>query len=349
MLLERVERRQHVVRTEAERPCEHLARDRPERLEAASHELAQRNLAIDGARSAEDGELLGRDRTRQRELDVGQPLGADPYGAGTRQLDDGRAPVGSQAFEQRRPNRALRRRHETEQHQRIVQLVGIQHRRPGFTAHALDRFGVELAELGRLLRRHVAAGLHRERAPLLGRRVVEERVGLGAEDLLRERRRARELAANDFDFAGLDTLQHLHEAFDVHRRGQAVLERLLDERVVGNLAIAAGQVLGAGKLIGEHRRQQILRVHALKLRGLLLAVTEPPHGERDARVPAPVHAEQRRIEDRLRQHVPHRFARKVTRDVLEREAVHGAEREHDRVLERRGLELEVEAPAKPLA
>ena len=161
-----------------------------------------------------------------------------------------------------------------------MQLVGIQHRRPRFAAHALDRLGVELAELGRLLRRHVAARLHGERAPLLGRRVVEERVRLGAEDLLRERRRARELAANDLDLAGLDALEHPHEAFDVHRRRQAILERLLDERMVGNLAIAAGQVLGAGELIREHRRQQILGVHALELRGLLLAVAEPPHGER---------------------------------------------------------------------
>ena len=119
--------------------------------------------------------------------------------------------------------------------------------------------------------------------------------------------------------------------------------------MVGNLAIAAGQVLGARELIREHRRQQILGVHALELRGLLLAVAEPPHGERRARVPAPVHAEQRRVEHGLRQHVAHRLAREVTRDVLEREAVHGAEREHDRVLERRGLQLEVEAPAEALA
>src|SRR5690606_22367590 len=34
---------------------------------------------------------------------------------------------------------------------------------------------------------------------------------------------------------------------------------------------------------------------------------------------------------------------------LEREAVHGAERKHDRILERRGLKLEIEAPAEALA
>ena len=47
------------------------------------------------------------------------------------------------------------------------------------------------AELGRLLRRHDSGAPARPACALLGRRVVEERVRLRAEDLLRERRRAR--------------------------------------------------------------------------------------------------------------------------------------------------------------
>ena len=119
--------------------------------------------------------------------------------------------------------------------------------------------------------------------------------------------------------------------------------------MIGNLAIAARQVLGARELIREHGRQQILGVHALELRRLLLAVAKTAHGERRARVPAPVDAEQRRVEHGLRQHVAHGVAVQVVHDLLEREAVHGAERQHDRVLERGGLQLEVEASAKALA
>ena len=49
------------------------------------------------------------------------------------------------------------------------------------------------------------------------------------------------------------------------------------------------------------------------------------------------------------EHVADRIAREVARDLVEREAVHRAERDHDRVLERRGLELEVESAAEALA
>ncbi len=47
---------------------------------------------------------------------------------------------------------------------------------------------------------------------------------------------------------------------------QAIVERLLHERVIGNLAVAAGEVLRAGELVREHRRQQVLGVPALELR-----------------------------------------------------------------------------------
>ncbi len=220
---------------------------------------------------------------------------------------------------------------------------------PRFKAHTLDRLAVELTELRGLLCVHEAARVHGERAAFLGRRVVEERVGLRAQYLLRERRRARELAAQHLNLTGLDSLQQQLDAVDVHRSREAIGERLHDERVIRYFAVPARQVLGARDLIREYGRQQVLRVHALELRRRLLAVAEPPHRKRDRRVPAPVRAEQRRVEDRLREHVADGRAREVTRDFVEREAVHRAERDHDRVLERRGLELEIEAAAETLA
>ena len=109
LLLEREERRQHVGGREAERLRQRFGRHGAERLEAAAHELAQRRVAIlDGA--ADDGEPLGGDRARERDVDLGQPLRGDPHGAGARQLDDGRAAVGAQALEHRRPRGAFPRR-----------------------------------------------------------------------------------------------------------------------------------------------------------------------------------------------------------------------------------------------
>ena len=143
----------------------------------------------------------------------------------------------------------------------------MRHVGPGFAPHPVDRIGVELAELRRLLGAQEAARLHSERAPLLGRRIVEERVRLRTQDLLRQRRRARELAAQDVDLSRLDALEQPDEALDVHRTRQAIGERLRHERMIRNLAVAARQILGARELVREHGRQQIFRVRALELRG----------------------------------------------------------------------------------
>jgi hypothetical protein len=43
---------------------------------------------------------------------------------------------------------------------------------------------------------------------------------------------------------------------------QAVVERLRDQRMVGDFALA-DDVLQARDLVGEHRRQQVLRLHPL--------------------------------------------------------------------------------------
>ena len=100
------------------------------RLRTSSRSAASRSTAPAPPRTAS---CSAGDRARQRELELGQPLGADPHAC--RHVGSSTTvarPVGAQALEQRRPRRALAGRHETEQHQRVVQLVGIQHRRPRF-------------------------------------------------------------------------------------------------------------------------------------------------------------------------------------------------------------------------
>ncbi len=86
--------------------------------------------------------------------------------------------------------------------------------------------------------RKIPARLHGERAALLGRRVVEERVRLRAENFLRERRRARELAAHDFDFARFDALEQARTRPSMSMFTlRQVVERLLHERVIGDVAV----------------------------------------------------------------------------------------------------------------
>ena len=79
----------------------------------------------------------------------------------------------------------------------------------------------------------------------------------------------------------------------------------LHQRMIGN-ANLAGQILGAGGLIGEDAGQQIVGAHALDRRWNLAAAGESRHSQRARGVPFPARAEHGRIEQRLRQHMLHR-------------------------------------------
>jgi hypothetical protein len=70
-------------------------------------------------------------------------------------------------------------------------------------------------------------------------------------------------------------------------------------------------------------------------------------GARD--VPAPARGEHRRDEQRLHEQRAHAVRVQVVEHLREREAVLWPERDHDRVLAGRGLQLEAEAAAEALA
>ena len=229
-----------------------------------------------------------------------------------------------------------------------MQLVGALRLRPHLRAHRVDGGGVERAEIGGGLGIEPAARQHRLRAPLLERRVVEERVRPGVERLLRERRRFGDVASEQCQLSGAHAAQQILEMRQVHRLFEAVGERLLDQRMIGHLAIA-GEVLGAGELIGKHHRHQVVGVHALELRRHAASAAVAQHRQRAVRVPAPAHAPHRRVEQRLHQHVAHGLGVEVGEHLLEREAVGDAERQHDGVLGGGGLQLEVELAAEALA
>ena len=219
--------------------------------------------------------------------------------------------------------------------------------RPGLVADAGDRVGVELAEVVGAVRIGVAPVLHRLRPALLDRRVVEEGVGRALSASAASGEGAGRSRAIDLDRARLDAAQHASQPVGVHRVVEAVAHRLRDQRVVGHLAVA-GEVLGAGDLVREDRREQVLRAHALQLRRDLLAAAKRGSASAVVAFQRQRTREQRRVEQRLHEHVERGRRVQVARDLVEREAVAGREREDDRVLGRRGLELEVEAAAEAL-
>ncbi len=190
--------------------------------------------------------------------------------------------------------------------------------------------------------------MHSLGAALFQRRIVEERVRPRVQRLGRERRRRRQIARQHTHAAVLDAAQQLQPAVAVHRLVQAIVQRLRDQRVFGNLALA-DQILRTGDLVGEHRGQQIFQLHPLQRRGDLAPAAEARQGQRVGGIPAPAHAEQRRVQQRLHQQLQRRRRMQSARDLFQREAVPGRQRQHDRVLGGRRLQFEIEDAADALA
>ena len=142
-----------------------------------------------------------------------------------------------------------------------MQLLGILRIGPCLRAHPFDRFRIEAAKLGSALRILPAPGHDGLGPPFLQRRVVEVGVGPRRQRLQRERRGLRQIAGNNADIAGFEPRQKPLEPFDIHRLVQAVEDRLVGQGMVGDLALA-GEIFGAGDLVGEDRRDQILGLHA---------------------------------------------------------------------------------------
>ena len=237
---------------------------------------------------------------------------------------------------------------EAEPDQAVVQLVGVRDVRPGFGPDARDRLGIEPAEVGRVLRCEPAPAHHRLGPPLLERRIIEIGVRPCGQHLGGEWRGLGKITGDDADGARLEPAEKAFQGFDVHRIVQAIGDRLADQRVVRDLALA-DQILGAGDLVGKDRRDQVFGFHARELRRHLPTATETRQRQRHARDPAPARDEHRRVEHRLDQQRPDRGGVQVARDLGQLEAVRRGEREHDVVLGSRGLQLEVELATEALA
>ena len=235
--------------------------------------------------------------------------------------------------------------HQAEQ--RVVHLLGVAGVRPGFLGDPRDGVGVQRAQVSRALGQRPTQA-HGSRAAFLDRRVVEVGVGLAAHDLMRHRRGLDGVPGVQPDLTRLDALQDANQLRQVHRLGEAVLHRLLDQGMVRHLQ-GAGDVLLAAHLLGEHGGQQIVRSHALEIGRHALPAALPSHRQRTRDVPAPAGREQRHVENRLLERFRDIDRGDVAKGLLEGKRVLRTQRKQDRVVVGRRLQLEVEAHAKPLA
>src|SRR3546814_5731084 len=105
---------------------------------------------------------------------------------------------------------------------------------------------------------------------------------------------------------------------------QAILKRLMDERMIRHFTIA-GQIVLAGDRVRERVRQQVFGVRALPLRRYALAVAIARNGECSRCDPAPARAEHRCLQDCLRQYLARTVRMQVVRDFFERKTVRSEE------------------------
>ena len=231
-----------------------------------------------------------------------------------------------------------------------MQLVGVAQLGPGLLAHARDRLGVELAEVARRSPGPASGAPSRPAcgAPRAARRRGRRTAARSRISCASGEGSVRSRATTSTSPASMRASSRSSPSMSIASCRQSC-DRLPHQRVIGDLAVA-DDVLAAGELIREDRREQVLGRHALQLR------RRPCARRACAAARAPRIAFQRQRAPNIGasssacdEQRPHRLRRQIARHVGERKAVRAAEREHDRVLGRRRLQLEVERAAEALA
>ena len=237
---------------------------------------------------------------------------------------------------------------EAQAAERFVQLIGVAHGRPGFRDDLCDGGGIQRGGAFRIVGGQGAAHLHGAGAALFERRVVEEGVGVGVQNLVREGRGFGRIDGHSLNRAFGDVAEQLTQAFQVHGLVEAVVDGLLDQRMVGD-ARFGGEIFGAGGLVGEDCGHQVVGAHALDGRRHFASAAVARDGQGARGVPAPAGDEHGGGQHGLREHVLHGAGAQKFEDDFEREGVLLAEREHDAVIGGGGLQLEIERAAEALA
>src|SRR5262249_48717540 len=128
---------------------------------------------------------------------------------------------------------------------------------------------------------------HRTSPSFFQRCVIEEGIGSGVQNLLSKRRRLNEIASNQSFLASLDGGEKGFQALNIHGFFETVPNRLVYQRVVGNLYVTALKIFRAGYLVRENGRKQLIRIHPLQLSRNLFAASSPHYCKRASCVPSP--------------------------------------------------------------
>ena len=218
-------------------------------------------------------------------------------------------PVSDEARSQRKSDQV---------HQGVVQLVGVANGGPGASRFFMYSFGVQSAQV---------PGVVRQGAPqwdgpgpaLLQRRVVQEGVGHGVEQLVREHRRLHRVPGVHLNLATLDACQHFLESRRVHCLREAVADGLEDQGMVRRLDVARRRVILACYLGREDGGQQVFGPHPQQGKRHLPTAGVTQHGQRPGGVPSPSHPEERHLKDCLHHHLLRVAGGNVGENVLQRE------------------------------
>ena len=226
-------------------PASARRRGRTAERQAGPHHLGQRPVAVGEGRRPARGRLdhvgheaaVGPDERRQR-----APLGRHPERPGRGRLGrvassggprGSRPPAPASSGSSRGPRPSLVGQ-GAQVEQQVVQLVG--GLGPGLRLldHRRHRLGVERAQALDDLGRQPAPHRDRARAPLLEGGVVEEGVGVGVQDLVREGGGLGHVARDPPDAPACQLAQEAAQALGVGGLDQAVADGLLDQGVVGH-------------------------------------------------------------------------------------------------------------------
>ena len=138
------------------------------------------------------------------------------------------------------------------------------------------------------------------------------------------------------------------QAINIHGFVQAVSNGLVDQRMVGHLALAH-EVFGTGELVWKNGADQIFSRHTCQLRWHLFAAAESRQCQRHPGNPAPTGRKHGRVEQSLNQQAFDACRMEIARDIGKLEAMSRGQRQHDVVLSGCRLELEVELATEALA
>ena len=229
-----------------------------------------------------------------------------------------------------------------------MKFIGVADRRLGLVDDLADRLGVESAEVAEFLDGKTATGRDGPGPSFLDFTSVEKRVRVGVEQFPTERRGFAGVATDQFDFSGVNPLEHRLESLEIESLVEAIVHGLLHEGMVGDLVVAGDILLASGQL-GKNGGQQVVGTESLdRMRHFFSAIATQDH-QCPGEVPAPSELKHRDRQQCLFEQVAGVVWPQHAEEALERKAVLWSQRENETVVIGGGLEFEIEGSTESLS